>query len=355
MTNGGDLYERVCACLRTAAPGDAVPADVAGCARVHSVHLLLADRWQRSALADELRHAAIIEALRAEELRAVLAKIADAGVRPILLKGAAIAYTHYPRPELRPRADTDMLIPAAARDAVARSLAALGYRRPPEIDGDIAIGQFHFLRHDRHGFEHAMDVHWRVSNVRAFADAVSYEELARAAVAVPALGSHAWSPSPVHALLVACVHRVAHHDDTNNLLWLYDVHLLARRFTRAEWEAFAGLARERGMRAVCARTLALAQEAFGGFDSARIASVTPPDDAIEPAAAFLGGGLRQFDILGADLAATRGWLPRVQLLREHLFPSVSYMRHRYARWPGALLPFAYVDRMVRGARRWLRR
>jgi hypothetical protein len=30
------------------------------------------------------------------------------------------------------------------------------------------------------------------------------------------------------------------------------------------------------------------------------------------------------------------------------------MRERYPRWPAALLPLAYVDRIVRGAPKWFR-
>ena len=157
-----------------------------------------------------------------------------------------------------------MMIPLSSRAVVSRALETLGYQRPVEVDGDLAIGQFHFVTHDRHGLLHQLDVHWRVSNVRAFADALTYEELARDCVPVPALGANAWGPSPVHSLLVACVHRVAHHGDAPDLLWLFDVHLLATAFSQAERESFAQLASERQMRAVCARTLSLAQAAFGG-------------------------------------------------------------------------------------------
>jgi len=50
-------------------------------------------------------------------------------------------------------------------------------------------------------------------------------------------------------------------------LWLFDVHLLARMFSARERGAFTALASARRMRAVCARTLALAQDAFGGIDA----------------------------------------------------------------------------------------
>src|SRR5947207_15452510 len=222
-----------------------------------------------------------------------------------------------------------LVIPASARDVVARALAALGYQRVSEIDGELAIGQFHFQKHDRNGLLHAVDVHWRVSNVRAFADVLTYEELARDAVALPALGAGALSPSPVHALLVACVHRVAHHGDTDNLLWLFDVHLLARGFTPRERDAFTALASARRMRAVSARTLSLAEEAFGGLDVEWIAALSVPDGSSEPSAAFLGGGLRRVDILRSDLAATQEWRTLLALLPEHLFPRPAFMYERY--------------------------
>lgn len=350
-----DTYEQACAYIR--APKDVpapVPEDVLELAHADRVHLLLADRLGLHSPTGELRDAAVLEELRARELRVVLSALQEDGVRPVLMKGAALAYTHYSRPELRPRLDVDLMIPAASRDQVAHALTAIGYERPPEIDGDVAIGQFHFVKKDRHGCTHALDVHWRVSNVRAFADVVSYEELARDAVPVAALGPQAMAASPVHALLIACVHRIAHHNDTPNLLWLYDVHLIARALSCGEREAFIALASSRRMRAVCARTLRLAEEAFGGIDRAWIETLTSAGHSIEPSAVFVGGGLRQVDILKSDVAATP-WRSRVRLLREHLFPGASYMRQRFPSWPVALLPIAYVWRIVIGAPRWFRR
>jgi hypothetical protein len=346
----------VCAFLREGArPAASLPADLLAAARGEGVHLLLADRLQLAAMDEELREAAVVETLRAHELRAVLAAMTAAGVRPILLKGASLAQTHYPRPELRPRSDTDLMIRPSERDAVGRAVIALGYDRLSEVDGELGVGQFHFQRHDRHGLFHALDVHWRVSNVRVFADALRYEELARDAVTLPALGPDAWGPSPVHALLVACVHRVAHHGDSTDLLWLFDAHLLARAFTPHERDAFTDLASARRMRAVCARTLRLAQEAFEGLDAGWIAALSVPGASSEPSAAFLGGGLRQVDILRSDLAATPAWRTRVELLREHLFPRAAFMYERYGIRARLALPWLYAHRIVTGLPKWFRR
>src|SRR5215831_10265345 len=103
------MRARVCAYLRDdAAPSGPVQASVLAAAREEGVFLLLADRLWREVFADELRDAAAIDALRTRELRVVLAALADARVDAVVLKGAALAHTHYPRPELRPRVDTDL-------------------------------------------------------------------------------------------------------------------------------------------------------------------------------------------------------------------------------------------------------
>src|SRR6187402_1512724 len=51
-----------------------------------------------------------VEALRHRETRRVLMALSEAGVPTLVLKGAALAYTHYPAPYLRARADTDLLV-----------------------------------------------------------------------------------------------------------------------------------------------------------------------------------------------------------------------------------------------------
>jgi hypothetical protein len=43
-----------------------------------------------------------------------------------------------------------------------------------------------------------------------------------------------------------------------------------------------------------------------------------------------------------------------RLLREHLFPPVSYVRAKYDLSAGALLPAFYAYRIVAGASKWLR-
>ena len=63
--------------------------------------------------ARELKDDVAVELARKYELVRVLESLAQSGIAPLLLKGAALAYSLYPSPALRPRADTDLLIRAS--------------------------------------------------------------------------------------------------------------------------------------------------------------------------------------------------------------------------------------------------
>ena len=334
-------------------------------ARAHSVDALIAacllplehrlPPTARDRLSARLADAELRDLLRHRELCRVAASFGAAGVDVLLLKGAGLAHTVYGEPHVRPSRDIDLFIRRGGRDAAERALAAIGYARLREPDAELASTQRHYARVDGGGGHHFIDLHWSVSNPRAFADALSFDDAWSGSIAVPAVNPAARTLGIPDALLLACIHRVAHHQDAADLLWLWDIHLLAGRLTREEWTAFVGRAERTRMRAISVRGIEMARRRF--------ATCLPPDvlerlaaaGAVEPAARFLGGDLRMVDIVRADLAATGRWQDRASLLREHLFPPRAYMRAMYVRCPPALLPIAYVDRIVRGAPGWFRR
>ncbi len=349
------LADQLCAIVNKPETGiESVSGEMIALARRHRLHLMLADRGAVAELAQERRDAAAVEAMREAELRRVLAALAVAGIRVILFKGVAISRTHYRSPELRVRSDTDMLVPADRGQAVAHVLETLGYRREVETDGALIVSQFHYEFFDRANLSHALDVHWRISNVIAFADVLSYEEIVRDAVSLPGLGSDAVGPCAVHSLMLACVHRVAHHPDSADLLWLYDVHLLADRLTHSEQTRFAELAVHRRVRAICAYSLQDSAQAYGGCAGDLAARIAPPAGTAEPTLAFLAERLRPVDVLSADLRALGRWPERLQLLREHVFPRRDYMFARYGTRRASSLPWLYLRRIVAGAPKWFR-
>lgn len=295
---------------------------------------------------------------REAELRAALAALEHAGMQPLVFKGAHLAYRDYARPDLRPRLDSDVLIPAdrAAREAAHRVLIGRGYTTAPHAGGDLVMTQRMYAKRQEGRLLHAIDVHWRIANPQSFSRALLHEELVRHAERLPQLGPAARGPSGPHALLIACIHRVAHHAGSDCLIWLYDIDRIARRLTPADWAVFLSLATERRVLAVCDASLGHATERFEtpvrgdvrqaaqlqrGAHEQSARYLTPPGDSV--AAAL------------SDLRALSSWGDRARLAREHLLPPAAYMREVYAPGSHAPLPWLYVRRVLVGARRWMRR
>jgi putative nucleotidyltransferase-like protein len=289
------------------------------------------------------------------ELRRLVAAIRTSGVEMLLMKGASLAYQVYPDPAWRVRADVDVLIRAGDRDRVRSCLDEIGYMCEPQVAGRFATYQFHAAHVDAHGVRHLCDVHWKIANPQRFANAILFDELAQAAVQIPALGPDARGLGRAHALWLACVHRVAHHADRDPLPWLYDVHLLVEALDAADTARFITLAARTGVRRICLNTLVLARTRFGTTMPQTALTALEAEPVDEPSAVFLSPGLRPFDVLLDDLRVLASWRARLTLLKEHLFPSAAYVRYTYAQGSSAPLPWLYVRRVVTGASKWFRR
>jgi Uncharacterised nucleotidyltransferase len=300
------------------------------------------------------RQAIVVDGVRHAELVTVLAELSAAGVRVVVFKGAALAHTHYPAPHVRVRADTDLLVAASEVRALEDVLGRLGYVRPAETSGRLVSYQSHYYKIDRHGVTHAFDVHWRISNLQALADRLTFQELWDHRIPLAALGSSAVTIDDVHALLVALVHLAGHHPGSRNLLWVHDLHMLASRLTPEEMRQVQEIAGARGLGPLAADGLALARDWFGQ------ASVDPIIDALrargprQDDAMVLQGPWTQARVLRLDLDALPNWRARGRLIREHLLPSTHYMRARYGVRSNLLLPGFYVWRVLCGAPQWLR-
>jgi hypothetical protein len=301
------------------------------------------------------REAVAIDCLRHAELARALDEMKAAGLRVVLIKGAALAHTHYPAPHVRPRADTDLLVAATQVPEVEQILARLGYRRQNETSGRLVSYQSHYYKIDRYGVAHAFDVHWKISNLQALADRITHEDIWSSCVPLTAFGGSAFAASDAHALLLALVHRAGHHPGSRNLLWIYDVHLLATRLSAAGMRQVHEIASARGLCQLAADGLALARQSFGTAFVDPIIEELHAAKPCRPQAMVVDGPWTQARVLRLDLDALPGWRARARLLREHLLPSPSYMRARYRVTSDLLLPSLYVWRVLAGAPKWLRR
>ena len=195
--------------------------------------------------------------------------------------------------------------------------------------GNFVTHQRLHVRPDRTGRRYACDLHWKIANPAPFADLLSPERSStRRGVDFARRRARRPHSVPAHALLLACWHRVSHHHDSGDLLWLYDLHLLADRLTDADAAAvIVEIAHRTATDAICARGWSLAGEHFDTATPARRSwSIRrPPAMRRPPLAAYLRPDARKIDLLTADLRALPDWRSRARLLREHLFPPAEYM------------------------------
>lgn len=335
----------------------------------HGLQLLVADRLTQGQFADwpvtlracfdrERRRAAAVELVRREELVRVLGVLTEARIPVLLFKGAALGYTHYPQPWLRPRVDTDLLVPEDQRATAMRVLETLGYTRSPLVDGSLVMRQAEYVIDGPIGISHAVDLHWRVGNPQTMANLFSFEDLWERAVAVPALDEAARAPCSEQALLIACVHHVIHHGASPRLIWRHDVHRLAGAMDAHALRAFAEAAVARHVARLCASELAAAATAF----ATRLALATVELDAIidraepsEPSSRYLHLDTRPAARLLLDLQLLPSWRTRMRVVGQHLFPSPAYMHRLYRQSGRARLPVLYAHRLITGVWRWLRR
>ncbi len=323
------------------------------------------DYWPvelRYPLRDKAHRQAVREMVRQHELIEVLGALAEAGIRPLLLKGTPLAYMVYSIPALRDRGDTDFLIRRKELEATETVLAQLGYQRRNAVSGHFISTQYNYSK-NCHGVSHVLDVHWKISNAQIFAQALPYSEIATQAVAIPSLGQYARAPGLVHALSLACLHRMNHfhspyysdalpHYGGNRLIWLYDIHLLAQAMDTQQWEQLLCLARAKRLCGVCLDGLMVARQAFttalpqGLLDS--LATARHPG---EIAVSRLTRSRRQYFLI--NLLALPSWRERLTLLKENLFPSAAYMFAKYQKTKPLLLPFLYLRRATAGIRKLL--
>ena len=214
----------------------------------------------RARLSAELRDATAVALAHEQTLQRLLAAWTSAGVRPILLKGEALAYTHYEEPYLRRRTDIDVLVRPEARAEAEAVLRRCGFDREADSQAEVWNAQSHWRSTGTH-LPTAVDLHWRPVNAVAFAEALPLALFERHAVPSPAHDARV--PGPELALLFASVHRVAHHYDAPLLLWLFDLHVLVRALGPHGVERTCALALDLNLGPVLARSLRRTHEALG--------------------------------------------------------------------------------------------
>lgn len=300
----------------------------------------------------ELRHQQVV----AETLGA-LTRI---GIEPVLFKGTALAYSLYPDPALRTRGDTDLLVPLHERARAMDALTALGFARVLEL-GELTSYQACLTRQVANDGGHTLDLHWKINNSELLSRLFDYQELRRAAVPLPALSPDALIAAPVHALLIACMHRAGHqqapyyvdgkvhYGTEDRLIWLYDVHLLAQALRPTQWMEFLALAEQKGLRAACREGISHAQRCFATPVPLDAVAALDRPGTLEPAAEYLSATHLRRRWL--DWCAHAGLRNKLRFARELAFPPAEYMHERFPHARPNWLPWLYGLRAIGGLRK----
>lgn len=348
-----------------AVPGGADAAHFLSRMRYHGVATLLHERvagnahWPKevlSGLRDDAVARGMWELGHQRLIGDLLARLAAAGIAPVLFKGTALAYSAYANPVTRTRSDTDLLIAEADRGAVHQTLLDLGFHVDCLDEMDLIRFQASYVWQKVGVGSHAVDLHWGISNSLALSHLFTYDELRAAAAPLPRLCPEALTANPIHALLIACMHRARHHNSAyrvdgvtyysgDRLIWLYDIHLLATGFTPEQWRAFAQAAALKTLCGVCREGLERAQMCFGTMIPDAVWAALKAAPPSEQASGYLTAS--RFRQHWLDVRAVPGIRGQVRGAFELMFPPEAYMRSMFPDAQNEPLTWLYLRRASR--------
>lgn len=289
------------------------------------------------------------ELFRLAEARVALACLKRAEVPVLVLKGTALAYGLYAKPYLRPRIDVDILLQdAVAAGAAGQALETIGYECQtimPKPEKNAISFEVPYLRTSKHGTGNAMDIHWALANNALYGSRFSHAELMAESRDIPMVGEGAKGLGWLHAMAHACIHRVAHipEGQGDKLIWLYDMHLLAARFTPQDWQTFLAQAEKRQLAGAFYSGL---EETVKAFHTNLPANVLPELFALSKQESFDVG--RAASPVYFEWHNLR-WMTNGQRWHWFLqtfFPPVEYMMKRDGLKSRAQLPWAYIKRII---------
>lgn len=325
----------------------------------HGISLLAAE--QQTLPAELVDHFAQLKAmmvandkLKQIELASLFDAFNDQGVNAVLFKGSALAYSLYPKPWLRPRSDSDVIIAAKDKIAADAILQQLGYQTLFAIQGKYVSYQSTYGKALAGKSFINIDLHWQINNRQMFSQTFTAEELASngaklTQLAGTPLRSSAAIPSYVDSILIASVHRLGHHHTEERLAWLYDIHLLVGCFTELDWAQLTHRAKSKQLCAITLDALRTAQHYLSTeLDTNAMSQLEASASQFEASAIFLNRQLSERHYFWADLKSMPDLKSKLGFLRESTLPSPDYVRQQMnTRWAS----IAYMKRLIRGLRR----
>ena len=300
--------------------------------------------YLQTSFSDARKNSVAISMVRERAVAHLFNDLLSGDVKPLLLKGEALAHTHYSSPELRVRCDTDIFISLSSISRTIQVLESVGYSiSHPRYKSH----QFTAVKSMLQGVSFQVDVHWRISNAAEFAGLFSYEACFDRAMVIDVAGSSCHVLHPVHALLHACLHlSIQPEEQADRLIWLYDIHLLVSGLSEDELLEMAELAVQKGLGGICLQPLLKCEECLATpVSKAVFKSLRSTSDGAAQASRYSKSYLA---LILADLKELPELSQKLELIGELLFPGSGWLLNKYSKTGPVWVPVLYFRYIVGG-------
>jgi hypothetical protein len=299
------------------------------------------------------------------ELKQLVGTLAEVGVRPIVLKGTALAESCYPRPELRPSSDIDLLVRREEYQAARQVLLRQGYRltsgdRSQQMEWNNQ--EVFVFSNGEERRQYPVELHWALSAHTRILQNMPVNLLFERAVALDEAGKGEGGSvqvlGPTDALVYAALHLIYGHylyDPASvRLIWLYDVKLLVGKIQdEAGWQDVLAASQRLEARLALVDTFTLTQAWFGSPMPAAVADLTNyPPSALERELHDVSGSGKsgRFKRHFLRLSGLSG-RERLRYIGNRLFPDRHELEAAYPQLSHLPLPLVYLARPFVSLRR----
>ena len=311
-------------------------------------------------ITDEMRQDFLISVVRSLHMERQLQEIIEAfqekGVRVLVLRGPALAFSLYPDPAMRPGGDLDLLVMPEQVVQARGVLESLGYTclaRRFEAAKDFFREEC-FVHQKNWGNTFPVDLHWVHWELHPFykgSEKVAIEDLFQRSwkVETPTLAFE--TLHPVDYLIHSAIHLVMIHKNEMRLSWIYDTALLAQHLkVPDDWETLQERCVAWKARLPLEHCLKMAQAWAGlelpdGFDDFSTWPRPTKDES-----AVWADTMRHHWVtilLKRSVLTPSLLLRRIPSLFRLLFPPPDMVRYCYPASSNWLLPVSYVRRWFR--------
>ncbi len=282
------------------------------------------------------------------------------GISALVIKGTALAYSLYPQAAMRPRGDTDILLPAVDRARARNILKASGFFKgtnPRALQEDWHC-------HGSMDFSHTVDIHWRVNASAAISHMLEKGLMLRSGVALPRLHETAKAIDPVGNLILTCINRKSHGAfgywvgnervfAADRLSWSLDIDLLARSFDFQHWQSLVELAAKTHTTSLVRSGLESAKHTFSCPIPEWVAAALAQDPRADGAEAYFTK-FSSSQRLGHDVAGAQSLADKCRVLHHTLFADAEMLAERFPDAQGWPAPALHLRRWVEGAMKFVR-